>query len=163
MHPNDGRVVSNFIVQALQNKPITVFGAGRQTRSFCYVDDMVDALIRVMDTDDAFSGPVNLGNPTELEVGQLASMIVEMTGSRSPIVHQALPQDDPQQRRPDISLAKRKLGWEPTTDVRDGLTRTIAYFEGLLSESQEGTVDLRARRNKRLPGVRQAEMAAAAS
>lgn len=135
MHPNDGRVVSTFIVQALRNEPITLFGSGTQTRSFCYVADMVEALIRVMATDDAFAGPVNLGNPTEIEVGQLAEMIVEMTGSRSPVVNRPLPQDDPRRRRPDISLAQRELGWQPTTEMRAGLARTIAYFEDLLGTS----------------------------
>ncbi len=158
MHPNDGRVVSTFIVQALQNKPITVFGAGTQTRSFCYVDDMVDALMRVMKTGDEFSGPVNLGNPVELEVGQLAELIVEMTGSSSPIIRKPLPQDDPRKRRPDISVAKAELGWEPTTGIHDGLTRTIAHFEEALvarSAPIMATLEPQAAPSHPMPEVRQ--------
>jgi UDP-glucuronate decarboxylase len=128
MHPNDGRVVSNFIVQALQNQPITIFGSGDQTRSFCYVDDLVTAMTAMMDQDDMV-GPVNLGNPAENTIKELALMIRELAGSSSEIVYRPLPQDDPVRRRPDIALAKKKLGWEPKVPVREGLARTIAYFK----------------------------------
>ena len=134
MHPNDGRVVSNFIVQALLGRDITVFGDGRQTRSFCYVDDMIDALIRLMNTADAVTGPINIGNPDEFTMLELASMVIELTAARSRIVHRPLPQDDPRQRRPDISKANDALGWAPHTALRDGLIRTIAYFEELLRD-----------------------------
>ena len=134
MHPNDGRVVSNFIVQALLGRDITIFGDGRQTRSFCYVDDMIDALIRLMNTADDVTGPINIGNPNEFTMLELASMVIELTGSRSRIVHRPLPQDDPRQRRPDISKANDLLGWAPHTALHDGLTRTIAYFEELLRD-----------------------------
>lgn len=127
MHPNDGRVVSNFIVQALRGEPITIYGDGSQTRSFCYVDDLVDGLIRMMGMED-FTGPVNLGNPRETTVDELSTMIRELTGSASKIEKRPLPQDDPRQRQPDITLAKQKLGWEPTVSLEDGLTKTIAYF-----------------------------------
>ena len=129
MHPNDGRVVSNFILQALQNQPITLYGTGEQTRSFCYVDDLVTAMIAMMDQDEMV-GPVNLGNPAENTISELALMIRELAGSSSEIVYRPLPQDDPVRRRPDISLAKEKLGWEPKVAVRDGLSRTIDYFRG---------------------------------
>ncbi len=132
MHPNDGRVVSNFIVQALQNKPITIYGDGSQTRSFCYVDDLIDGLIRLMDSDDDFTGPVNLGNPAEFTILQLAEKIIEITGSRSKLKFEPLPQDDPRQRRPDITLAGQKLQWKPLTPLEEGLQKTIAYFEKLL-------------------------------
>jgi UDP-glucuronate decarboxylase len=132
MHPNDGRVVSNFIVQALLDRDITIFGDGQQTRSFCYVDDMIDALVRLMNTADDVTGPINIGNPNEFTMLELAAMVVELTASRSRIVHQPLPQDDPRQRRPDISKANDVLGWAPHTALRDGLKRTIAYFEELL-------------------------------
>ena len=128
MHPNDGRVVSNFIVQALQGKDITVFGDGNQTRSFCFVSDLVDGLIRLMDSDDDITGPINLGNPGEFTIRQLAEKIIELTGSSSSIVEKPLPSDDPKKRRPDISLAKEKLGWEPTIRLEDGLRPTIEYF-----------------------------------
>jgi UDP-glucuronate decarboxylase len=134
MHPNDGRVVSNFIVQALLGRDITIFGDGRQTRSFCYVDDMIDALIRLMNTADDVTGPINIGNPDEFTMLELASMVIELTASRSRIVHRPLPQDDPRQRRPDISKANDLLGWAPHTGLRDGLTRTIGYFEELLRD-----------------------------
>ena len=134
MHPNDGRVVSNFIVQALLGRSITVFGDGQQTRSFCYVDDMIDALVRLMNTADGLTGPINIGNPDEFTMLELASMVVELTASRSRIVHRPLPQDDPRQRRPDISKANDLLGWAPHTALREGLVRTIAYFEGLLRD-----------------------------
>lgn len=132
MHPNDGRVVSNFIVQALKNKDITVFGDGTQTRSFCYVDDLIEGMIRMMNGPDGFIGPVNLGNPEEFSMLELAQKIIELTGSRSEIVFRALPQDDPVQRQPDISLAQRQLKWEPKVDLEQGLVRTIDYFRGIL-------------------------------
>jgi len=132
MHPDDGRVVSNFIMQALQNKPITIYGKGEQTRSFCYVDDLVTAFIKFMDTNDSFTGPVNLGNPNEFTILELATLIIEMTGSSSKLDYRPLPQDDPQKRQPNISLAKEKLNWEPETQLRSGLAKTIAYFETVL-------------------------------
>jgi UDP-glucuronate decarboxylase len=132
MHPNDGRVVSNFIVQALRNNDITVYGDGMQTRSFCYVDDLVEGLIRLMETDDGVVGPVNLGNPEEFTIRQLAEIVVDITGSASKIVHRPLPTDDPKQRQPEISKAQELLGWRPMVPLRVGLTKTAAYFEGLL-------------------------------
>ena len=132
MHPNDGRVVSNFIVQALRNEPITLYGDGSQTRAFCYVDDMIDGLVRMMAAPDYITGPINLGNPVETSVSELAHLIVELTGSRSKIEHRSLPVDDPVQRCPDISQAKGLLEWEPRTALRPGLDRTIAYFDALL-------------------------------
>ena len=132
MHPNDGRVVSNFIIQALLGHDITVYGDGSQTRSFCYVDDLIDGMNRVMATPDSFTGPVNLGNPVEFTIVQLATQIIEMTGTRSKIVYRPKPQDDPRQRRPDISLAQKVLDWNPKTDLKDGLQSTIKYFEELL-------------------------------
>jgi len=133
MHPNDGRVVSNFVVQALKGEPITLYGEGLQTRSFCYVDDMVEGFIRLMNTGDNVTGPVNLGNPGEFAIRALAEMVVAQTGSRSTITYLPLPSDDPRQRRPDISLARETLdGWQPTIDLEQGLARTIAYFDGLL-------------------------------
>ena len=134
MHPNDGRVVSNFIVQALLGRDITVFGDGQQTRSFCYVDDLIDGLIRLMNTADPVIGPINLGNPKEFTILELASLVIELTGSRSRIVHRPRPQDDPQQRRPDILKANDVLNWSPQTDLQVGLVRTIAYFEELLRD-----------------------------
>jgi UDP-glucuronate decarboxylase len=134
MHPQDGRVVSNFIVQALQDKPITIYGDGNQTRSFCYVDDLIEGFIRLMDAPDTVTGPINIGNPGEFTIRQLAEIVIEMTGSRSEIVQMPLPQDDPTQRRPDISKAQELLGWEPTIPLREGLGRTIAYFEKKLPE-----------------------------
>ncbi len=134
MHPNDGRVVSNFIVQALKGEDVTVFGDGRQTRSFCYIDDMVDALVRLMASPDDFTGPVNFGNPNEYTVLQLAEQVIELTASRSKIVFETLPLDDPVQRRPDITLAGTALGWEPRVMLTDGLKRTIEYFETVLAE-----------------------------
>jgi len=133
MHPNDGRVVSNFIVQALQNQPITLYGDGTQTRSFCYVDDLIDGFIRLMGSPDDLTGPINLGNPGEFTMRELAQTILDLTGSRSPFLHEPLPQDDPRQRQPDISLAKHHLDWEPKIALRDGLKPTIAYFDALLS------------------------------
>jgi UDP-glucuronate decarboxylase len=135
MHPNDGRVVSNFIVQALLGRDITVFGDGLQTRSFCYVDDLIDGLLRLMDTADDVTGPVNLGNPEEFAIVDLAKAVIELTGSRSRIVHRPLPQDDPRQRRPDITQAQRLLGWKPQTALTAGLTRTIGYFDALLGDA----------------------------
>ncbi|HEV2336677.1 MAG TPA: UDP-glucuronic acid decarboxylase family protein [Stellaceae bacterium] len=134
MHPNDGRVVSNFIVQALRNEPITLYGDGSQTRAFCYVDDMIEGFLRMMDAPDELIGPVNLGNPAETTVAELARLIIELTGARSRIVHRPLPVDDPIQRCPDISAARRLLKWQPQTSLRPGLERTIAYFEKLLTE-----------------------------
>jgi UDP-glucuronate decarboxylase len=135
-HPNDGRVVSNFIVQALLSRDITIFGEGQQTRSFCYVDDLIDALVRLMDSPDDVTGPINLGNPDEFTILQLAQLVVELTGSRSKIVHRELPQDDPKQRQPDISRAMETLGWTPKVRLRNGLQKTIPYFEKLLSEGK---------------------------
>jgi len=132
-HPNDGRVVSSFIVQALRNEDITVFGQGEQTRSFCYVDDMIRGFIRMMETGPEITGPINLGNPTELSVRELAEVILDLTGSRSRIVHRPLPLDDPHRRRPDISEADRRLGWRPEISLREGLAKTIPYFEQLLA------------------------------
>ena len=128
MHPSDGRVVSNFIVQALGNEPITLYGRGEQTRSFCYVDDLVDGLIRLMDTPKGFTGPVNLGNPGEFTIRKLAELIVGQTGSQSELEYRPLPQDDPQQRQPDIALARAQLGWEPRVALEEGLQPTIGYF-----------------------------------
>jgi len=136
MHPNDGRVVSNFIVQALSGRPITIYGDGQQTRSFCFVDDLVDGLIRLMDSTDDFTGPVNLGNPVEFTVLELAEKIIELTGTASTILFKELPQDDPKQRKPDISLAEKKLQWRPTVELEEGLTATIAYFDSLLTKPQ---------------------------
>jgi UDP-glucuronate decarboxylase len=134
MHPHDGRVVSNFIVQALKGDNITIFGDGSQTRSFCYVDDLIDGIVSMMNGPDGFVGPVNLGNPTEYKMIELASQIIELTGSKSTIEFQPLPMDDPKRRRPDIGLAREKLGWEPKADLREGLTRTIEYFRSIISE-----------------------------
>ena len=135
MEPDDGRVVSNFIMQALQGKDITIFGDGQQTRSFQYVSDLIEGMIRMMKTDDDFTGPVNIGNPGEFTMLELASEIIDITGSKSKIVHLPLPQDDPTQRQPDITLAKEKLdGWEPSIPLREGLIKTITYFEQLLKE-----------------------------
>src|SRR5690349_4722171 len=135
MHPNDGRVVSNFIVQALLDHDITVFGDGLQTRSFCYVDDLVDGLMRLMNTPPDVIGPINLGNPKEFTIVDLAKAVIALTGSRSRIVHRPLPQDDPRQRRPDIAQAQRLLGWKPQTALQSGLTRTVGYFDALLSDA----------------------------
>jgi UDP-glucuronate decarboxylase len=132
MHPNDGRVVSNFIVQALQNHDITIYGDGSQTRAFCYVDDLVDGLVRLMGTPETVTGPVNLGNPVEFSIRRLAEAVIELTGSASRIVNMPLPTDDPRQRRPDITKANELLDWQPSVQFRDGLVRTIGYFERLL-------------------------------
>jgi UDP-glucuronate decarboxylase len=134
MHPNDGRVVSNFILQALKNEPITVFGDGSQSRSFCYVDELIDAFLCFMNSPDDFTGPLNLGNPVEFTILELAEKILGMTGSRSEIVFMPLPGDDPKQRQPDINLAKTKLGWEPRIQLEEGLVYTIQYFDALLKE-----------------------------
>jgi UDP-glucuronate decarboxylase len=134
MHPSDGRVVSNFIVQALQNKDITVYGDGNQTRSFCYVDDLVDGLVRLMSSKDDIVGPLNIGNPSEFAIRQLAEAVIDLTGSRSKVVHRPLPLDDPKQRRPDIGRAQELLDWRPTIQLREGLIKTIAYFDGLFGK-----------------------------
>ena len=134
MHPNDGRVVSNFILQALKDEPITVYGDGSQTRSFCYVDDMVDGLLRLMNSPDEFTGPVNLGNPYEINILELAKKIIDLTGSTSEIVLKPLPADDPLKRRPDITLAREKLGWSPLVSLEEGLVKTISYFADSLYE-----------------------------
>ncbi|MBN4098083.1 MULTISPECIES: UDP-glucuronic acid decarboxylase family protein [Methylobacterium] len=138
MHPSDGRVVSNFVVQALRGAPITIFGEGHQTRSFCYVDDLVLGLQAMMATDAEITGPVNLGNSDEFTIRQLAELVVDLSGSRSKLVHAPLPVDDPRQRRPDIALAAQLLDWRPTVPLRDGLMRTIAYFETLLASEPIG-------------------------
>ena len=132
MHPHDGRVVSNFILQALQNKDITIYGKGEQTRSFCYVDDLLEAMVRMMATPDSFWGPVNIGNPGEFTILQLAETVLELTHSKSKLVFQPLPSDDPRQRRPDIGKARKALKWRPTTPLREGLAKTIDYFDNLL-------------------------------
>ena len=132
MHPNDGRVVSNFIVQALNNQPITIYGEGQQTRSFCYVSDLIAGFLKLMDTPDDFTGPVNLGNPGEFTIRELAEKVIALTGSKSQLVFQPLPSDDPVQRCPDIALAKEKLGWAPSIPLEEGLIKTIAYFDALL-------------------------------
>ena len=134
MHPNDGRVVSNFIMQALQNQDITIFGDGGQTRSFCYVDDLIDGFLKLMDSPADITGPINLGNPNEFRIIELAEAVIALTGSRSRIVRRPLPHDDPRQRQPDITKARTLLGWEPTIQLQQGLTKTIAYFDGLLRD-----------------------------
>ena len=136
MHPNDGRVVSNFVVQALQGQDITIYGTGQQTRSFCYVDDLVDGMIRMMATPKGITGPINLGNPVEQTVSDLAGMIIRLVGSASKIVYRERPEDDPMQRKPDISKARSELGWEPKLSVEEGLKKTIAYFDKLLSSDR---------------------------
>ena len=136
MHPNDGRVVSNFIVQALQDQDITIYGEGQQTRSFCYVDDLIEGFLRLMATDDSVTGPVNLGNSVEMTIRELAEKVIDLTGSKSKLVHKPLPQDDPTQRCPDITLAKKLLGgWQPKVQLDEGLKKTIGYFEGLLRKT----------------------------
>ena len=132
MHPNDGRVVSNFIMQALQNQPITIYGDGSQSRSFCYVDDLIEVFVRFMASDDDFTGPMNTGNPGEFTIKELAEKIIDLIGSSSTLEYKPLPSDDPIQRRPDITLAKEKLGWEPGIKLEEGLKKTIPYFEGFL-------------------------------
>jgi UDP-glucuronate decarboxylase len=137
MHPSDGRVVSNFVMQALQTENITIYGDGHQTRSFCYVEDLVDGLIRLMESSDDVSGPINLGNPNEFTIRELAEVIIDLTGSASKIVHRPLPTDDPRQRKPDISKASELLNWQPKLPLREGLAKTIAYFEDLLAAGRE--------------------------
>src|SRR5512133_2929030 len=132
MHPNDGRVVSNFIMQALRGENIAIYGDGMQTRSFCYVDDLIDGMIRMMNTPDEFTGPVNIGNPDEFTIRQLAEAVIRITGSKSEIVYHPLPPDDPTQRQPDITMARRELGWEPTIRLEEGLSRTIDYFRAFV-------------------------------
>ncbi len=134
MHPNDGRVVSNFVVQALEGKDITIYGDGKQTRSFCYVDDLVDGFLALMNSNDDVSGPINLGNPGEFTMLELAQNVIDLTGSKSKITYQPLPTDDPKQRQPDISIAKEALGWEPKIELREGLTKTIEYFDRMMKE-----------------------------
>jgi UDP-glucuronate decarboxylase len=133
MHPADGRVVSNFIVQALKGADITIYGDGEQTRSFCYVDDLIDAFVLMMNTGPEVTGPVNIGNPTEFTIRELAELVIELTGSRSKLVRAPLPSDDPRQRKPDITKASSVLDWRPKVALREGLIRTIAYFDDLLS------------------------------
>jgi UDP-glucuronate decarboxylase len=132
MHPNDGRVVSNFIIQALQNQDITIYGDGSQSRSFCYVDDLLEGMIRLMNTGETFTGPVNIGNPNEFTILELARKVISLTGSKSKIIHLPLPSDDPTQRRPDISLARKELNWEPTIMLEEGLLKTIDYFKTII-------------------------------
>ncbi len=136
MHPYDGRVVSNFILQALQNKPLTVYGDGSQSRSFCYVDDLIDGFLRLMNSPDDFTGPVNLGNPVEFNMIELTEQVIEATNSKSEIIFEPLPEDDPKQRRPDISLAKEKLDWEPRVPLEEGLKKTVEYFADLLQSQK---------------------------
>ncbi|MBN9583478.1 MAG: SDR family oxidoreductase [Afipia sp.] len=137
MHPNDGRVVSNFIVQALRGEPITIYGDGQQTRSFCYVDDLVEGALRLMDTPKEVTGPINIGNPVEFTIKELALAVLRLTNSKSELITRPLPQDDPRQRQPDISYARSALGWEPTVQLEDGLKKTIAYFDDLLRQNGE--------------------------
>ena len=132
MHPNDGRVVSNFIVQALKGEDITIYGNGEQTRSFCYVDDLVEGMMRMMDSEPELTGPINIGNPGEFSIRELAETVIELTGSSSKLVSRPIPPDDPRQRRPDITFAREKLGWSPTIELKEGLTRSIAYFDAFL-------------------------------
>ena len=134
MHPNDGRVVSNFIVQALKGEDITIYGDGSQTRSFCYVDDLIEGFVRMMDTEAGFTGPVNLGNPNEFSMLELAEKVLQLVGGHSKLVYQPLPIDDPRQRQPNIALAKEKLDWVPEVQLDDGLKETIAYFRKLLAK-----------------------------
>ena len=138
MSPNDGRVVSNFVVQALTNQPITMYGDGKQTRSFCYVDDLIDGLVKLMNTSDEVTGPINLGNPVEFTMLELANVVIELTGSRSAIEFKPLPIDDPKQRQPDIKQARDTLGWAPTVQLREGMAKTVAYFESLLIDGRVG-------------------------
>jgi UDP-glucuronate decarboxylase len=140
MHPNDGRVVSNFVVQAIRGAPITIFGDGSQTRSFCYVDDLIEGLIRLMESPRDLTGPVNLGNPREFTIKELAALVIERTGSRSKLTFLDLPQDDPRQRQPDIALAKERLEWTPKVALQEGLAHTIAYFQSLLSEGASARI-----------------------
>jgi len=157
MHPNDGRVVSNFVVQALRGDPITIYGDGSQTRSFCYIDDLVDGILRFMETPARFTGPLNLGSREEFMVRDLAELAVELTGSKSKITYLPLPQDDPKQRQPDISLAEEHLKWRPTIPLREGLARTIDYFDGLLSATEPDYVALDKGRELELDDLRMAQ------
>ena len=134
MHPNDGRVVSNFIVQALKSEPITIYGEGQQSRAFCYVDDLIEGFVRMMATPDSVAGPINLGNPVEFTIRELAELVIELSNSSSTLINEPLPADDPQQRQPDISLAKAELDWEPVTPLKDGLLKTISYFDQMISD-----------------------------
>ena len=143
MHPNDGRVVSNFIMQALTGEDITLYGDGGQTRSFCYCDDLIEAFVRIMNTGDHFTGPVNIGNPNEFTIKQLAEKVIELTGSKSKLIYKPLPSDDPMQRKPDISMAKRELDWEPQIQLEEGLGKTIAYFDGLLKSGDKSVADIK--------------------
>ncbi len=138
MHPNDGRVVSNFIVQALKNEPITLYGEGQQTRSFCYVSDLVEVIIRLMESADEVTGPINIGNPTEFTIRELAEKVVKLSGSKSELTFRPLPSDDPRQRQPDISKARDILGWAPSVQLDEGLTKTIEYFRRM---HQDGLLD----------------------
>jgi UDP-glucuronate decarboxylase len=148
MHPNDGRVVSNFVVQALLGRDITIYGDGTQTRSFCYVDDLIDGLVRLMDSKESIIGPINFGNPVEFSMLQLANTILDLTGSGSRVVYRPLPQDDPSQRQPDIKKARDLLGWEPLISLKEGLIKTIAYFEDLLRESNiKESLDINSEKN----------------
>lgn len=142
MHPNDGRVVSSFIMQALQDQDISLFGDGLQTRSFCYVDDLISGFLSLMATDENFTGPVNIGNPNEFTIMELARKVIDMTGSSSKIIHMPLPSDDPKQRQPDISLARSKLGWEPSVELEQGLAKTIIYFDSFLKQRQLDSVGI---------------------
>jgi len=148
MHPEDGRVVSNFIVQALQGKPITIYGDGSQTRSFCYVNDLIEGFIRLMKSPDSVTGPINMGNPVEFTIAELAEKIITLTGSKSKIISEPLPADDPKQRRPDISQAKKLLDWEPKVPVDEGLVKTIEYFDNLLTTTVNFSSDLKNRSSK---------------
>ena len=143
MHPNDGRVVSNFIVQALKGEDITIYGDGGQTRSFCYVDDLVEGMLRMMNTAPEVTGPINIGNPNEFTIRELAELVIEITATKSKLKFEPLPSDDPKQRKPDISKAKAILGWEPKTQLREGLAKTVAYFDGFLSEGATPALALR--------------------
>jgi len=136
MHPHDGRVVSNFIVQALKGENLTIYGDGSQSRSFCYVDDLVEAMLRMMGTPKEITGPVNVGNPNEFTIRELAELVIELTGTKAKIMSEPLPSDDPRQRKPDIAKAREILGWEPKTQLREGLVKTIAYFDRLLSDGR---------------------------
>ena len=143
MHPHDGRVVSNFIVQALRGEDITIYGDGSQTRSFCYVDDLIEGMLRMMATSPEVTGPINIGNPNEFAIRELAELIIKITDTKSRLKFERLPSDDPKQRRPDISTARTILAWEPTTQLREGLVKTIAYFDQLLSEGAMPTLTAR--------------------
>jgi len=143
MHPQDGRVVSNFIVQALQGRPITLYGDGQQTRSFCYVDDLIEGFLRLMATGPSVTGPMNLGNPKEFTIRELADVIRDVVGSKVPFIHQPLPMDDPQRRQPEITYARQTLNWEPRVALRQGIEATVAYFDRLLSTSSSPTPELR--------------------